>query len=181
MKDDGKVVDVQSPEHHKMDLNISREFTGVDYVSIESVIRYNEKYDFEGVDHSALNDSKINTFNHAALSTWYQLENRPDFLDAFKALVQVKQLYTLSDPYFRYLTVNCFNLAFHDITLIDKSVLLNLSDDSKKAIYEDEDYGMNETSKLYNWIKAMNNGPSSEIYKEILDHYQTELKLPDFT
>ena len=70
--------------------NIDRNLTNLDYAHIRSVVDYNERHDFHPANISELNDI-VTVYNHGALSTWHQLNHRPDFVKAFKAITELKK------------------------------------------------------------------------------------------
>jgi hypothetical protein len=47
----------------------------------------------------------------------------------------------------------------------------SLSEATLKFVYEDVNYGLGQQSTLYLWVRAMNEGASSEIYQEILAYF----------
>jgi hypothetical protein len=71
-----------------------------------------------------LNDTKIITYNHAGLSVWQQLKQRPRFLNAFKAMNEMKNRF---DPYYRYFTYNIYLMAYNNINNLANSVFFGLS------------------------------------------------------
>ena len=46
-------------------------------------------------------------------------------------------------------------------------------------MYDDVNYGLGTQPTLYLWVRAMNEGPSSEIYKEIFTYFNGQQ--PEFT
>ena len=64
--------------------------TNLDYAHIRSVVDYNERYTFDPRDADQLLEN-ITVYNHGALSTWHQLNHRPDFVKAFKAVTELKK------------------------------------------------------------------------------------------
>jgi len=116
--------------------------------------------------------------NFGGLSTWHQLQTRPYFLKAFKAINEMKSLFIKSDPYYRYFTHNIFNLAFDDLSMLENNVLGGLSAESQTAIFGDAKYGFNSTRTLYQWVKAFKGGPDCSSYKAIMAHFSS---LTDFT
>lgn len=69
----------------------------------------------------------ITTPNHAALSVWHQINNRPEFLNGYKALVEMKKLYYKSDSYNRLFARNAYYVAFNDENIVNQSVLKAVS------------------------------------------------------
>lgn len=126
-------------------------------------------------------NEQISTFNMGALSVWHQLENKPDFVKAFKAISQLKKLYLKSDPYGRYFAHNIYLLAYNNMEEMKRSVLGGFTDSAAKAIFEDAVYGLGTSQgTLYRWVKAMNDGPTSITYKNILAHFKGG-RAPGFT
>ena len=123
----------------------------------------------------------MTTFNHAGLSVWQQLMGRPDFLNAFKAVTQMKKLFIKSDPYLRYFARNIYYLAYNDINIMESSVLNTLKPATQTAIFNDETYGFKDPTTLYQWTRAMNAGSSSAIYQQILSYFSVTKGLTDFT
>jgi len=152
----------------------------IDFVHTESVVDYNESYSFSGPDMKALNNSKIMTFNHAGLSVWHQLKTRPNFLNAFKGMNEMKNLWIKSDPYYRYFTKNIHLLAYSSLPNLVNSVFFGLSQGSQEAIFNDNNYGFKTTKTLYKWVLAMDGGKSSVIYQDILKYFAVTKGLSDF-
>jgi hypothetical protein len=69
---------------------LERELTNLDYAHIRSVVDYNERFQFNADDEDVLKEN-VTVYNHAALSTWHQLNHRPDFALAFKAISELKR------------------------------------------------------------------------------------------
>jgi hypothetical protein len=133
---DDAMFEAQSTEY---DLNIHRKFANVDYEHAESVVDYTENYTADGMPDQG---DKLKTFNHAGLSVWTQLNNRPDFLNAFKAFAELKSLYLSSDPYYRYFAKNIFYLAYNDLDMLKSGVLAGLSSSDQSTLYKDPKFGM---------------------------------------
>ena len=67
----------------------------------------------------------VTHLNYGALSAWYQIRSAPDFVKAFKAISQVKQIVKESDPFGRYWAMNIYFSEFTDeIWLNDTKVRL---------------------------------------------------------
>lgn len=92
----------------------------------------------------------------------------------------MKSLFYKADPYLRLFALNIFNTAFDDTDIVYNSVLLNLSNTTKDAIYTDDTYGFKDPSTLYQWTKAMNLGSNSDIYNNILTYFSQTKGLADF-
>jgi hypothetical protein len=108
--------------------------------------------------------------------------HRPDFLNAFKAFSQLKNLFIKSDPYYRYFTKNIFELAYNDLDQLSESVFFGLSQATKNAIFNDPyGYAFNNSVTLYQWVRAFSEGQDSEIYQDIFYHFNVFLGLQDFT
>lgn len=152
--------DANMDKEYRINYHMERDFEDIEYVHIQSVVDYTEKYSFMIEGDSSMMTDKINTFNLGALSTWYQLEHRPDFLKAFKALTQLKKLYLRCDPYGRYFAHNIWLMAYKDKAVMKSSVLSGISDSDANILMDDPVYGIG-TGKgtLYRWVKAMNEGP----------------------
>ena len=86
------------------------------------------------------------------------------------ALNQVKTVMENTDVYGRYFAYNVFEVAFK--TLDDAKKQTSLVDSIVEKLYNDEKYGLGKVSTLYQWVKAMNEGPESAIYKEIFDNFK---------
>mmetsp|Transcript_15641 Transcript_15641/g.23979 ORF Transcript_15641/g.23979 Transcript_15641/m.23979 type:complete len:220 (+) Transcript_15641:446-1105(+) len=119
--------------------------------------------------------------NFGALSLWQQVKNRPDFVNSFKALAQVITLMGQVNIYERYFAFNIFSNSFGDKDQMKKTVLFGLSDAHFDTVFNDPTYGFAQAATLYPWVLAMNGGAMSQDYQDILSHFQTDLKLADFT
>jgi hypothetical protein len=123
----------------------------------------------------------MTSVNFGALSAWHQINNRPEFLNGYRAMVEMKQQYQKTDSYNRMLALNAFNVAFNDENIVNQSVLKSVSVATQSAIMNDAVYGLNSSDTLYQWVKAMNGGSSSKIYNDIVQYFQNTMKLADFT
>ena len=101
--------------------------------------------------------------NFAALSVWHQLTHRPDFVNAFKAISEVKKRYRESDPFGRYFALNAYYTCFNDYKTLENSVFYGIPDLDAQIIWDDDVYGMGKNeSALYRWVKAMNGTNTSD-------------------
>lgn len=167
-------------EPREVDLEMSRQFTNVDYVHTESILDYTQEYQYSGLDSTQMNKT-MTSINFGAISAWHQINNRPEFLNGYRALVAMKKLYQQSDSYHRLFATNALYVAFNDENIVNQSVLRTVSAATQQAIMNDETYGFNNSETLYQWIRAMNGGADSQVYQDIVTHYQTGKSLADFT
>jgi hypothetical protein len=80
-----------APDQNKtIRFTVDRELANLDYAHIRSVVDYNERFTFNTEDEDVLNEN-VTVYNHGALSTWHQLNHRPDFAQAFKAVSELKK------------------------------------------------------------------------------------------
>lgn len=171
----------ENAQQIELNLNVKRQFSNVDYQHTESVINYSNDYSFEGINADQMKTTMMTSVNFGAISAWHQINNRPEFLNAYRAMVEMKQLYQKTDSYNRLLALNAFNVAFNDENIVNQSVLKSVSAATQKAIMNDAVYGLNNSETLYQWVRAMNGGSTSKIYTDIVQYFQTTQKLADFT
>lgn len=164
-----------------VNLNVNREFANVDYQHTESIIDYTHDYTFSGINADQMKTTMMTSLNFGALSAWHQINNRPEFLNGYRAMVEMKQQYQKTDSYNRLLALNALNVAFNDENIVNQSVLKSVSAATQKAIMNDKVYGLNSSETLYQWVRAMNGGSQSKIYNDIVQYFQTSQKLADFT
>ena len=74
----------QCPSLH---IDMKRNFTNAKYITQESAISYEEDFSYHISHPAEILQKNVTNINLAALSTWYQLANRPNFWLAYKALV----------------------------------------------------------------------------------------------
>jgi len=104
-------------------------------------VDYKERYHFALKNQSHLNE-QVKVYNHGALSTWHQLNHRPDFVKAFKAITELKSRFRKSDLFGRYLALNAFDLNFHDLAQLKDSVFYNIAEADADKLFNDKTYGM---------------------------------------
>jgi hypothetical protein len=126
--------DISYPQHYEF--NVKRSFENIEYKPTQSVVNYNEKYEFEflpGTDQDL--NTTVKTFNYGGLSVWHQMNNRPDFVNAFKALNQLRLLIDGIEMYGRYFSYNIFNFAYNDIEKV--KTFTKMSESTLKFVYND--------------------------------------------
>lgn len=84
-----ELQDIAPGENKTFHFQVQRDMTDLDYAHIRSVVDYKERYSFSLKNQSHLNE-EVKVYNHGALSTWHQLNHRPDFVKAFKAVTELK-------------------------------------------------------------------------------------------
>jgi len=109
--EDHGLSDNPAGENKTFHFEVQRDMTNLDYAHIRSVVDYNERYAFDLKNEEDLNEN-VTVYNHGALSTWHQLNHRPDFVKAFKAVTELKKRLRQSDIFGRYLALNAFKLSF---------------------------------------------------------------------
>jgi hypothetical protein len=107
-------------------------------------------------------DEAITVYNHGALSTWHQLNHRPDFVKAFKAITELKKRFRKSDIFGRYFALNAYELTFHDLDQLKDSVFYKIDPSDQAKLFNDPTYGMGvDQYNLYKWVYAVNGTSSS--------------------
>ena len=134
-------ADIEPGENKTFHFEVSRDLTDLDYAHIRSVVDYTERYKFISKNESHLNEL-VTVYNHGALSTWHQLNHRPDFVKAFKAITELKNRLRKSDIFGRYLALNAFKLNFNDYTQLKDSVFFNIAEADAQKLFNDKKYGM---------------------------------------
>ena len=79
-------ADAPAKKAYSIGLKVTRNFEDVLYKPTESVVSISERYDFNVTDGAEDMKTPVTVRNSGALSVWYQLNHRPDFLGGFKAL-----------------------------------------------------------------------------------------------
>lgn len=103
-----------APDQNKtIRFTVDRELAHLDYAHIRSVVDYDERFTFNTKDQDTLKEN-VTVYNHGALSTWHQLNHRPDFAQAFKAMSELKRRFRQSDPFGRYFALNAYHVSFND-------------------------------------------------------------------
>jgi len=81
-----ETADPPAKKTYSVGLKTKRIFEGVNYRPTESVVGLSERYDYEVTEGAEDMKTSVTVRNSGALSVWYQLNHRPDFLGGFKAL-----------------------------------------------------------------------------------------------
>jgi len=84
----------------------------------------------------------VTVYNHGALSTWHQLNHRPDFVKAFKAVTELKNRLRKADMFGRYFALNAYELYFNDFNQLKDSVFYNIAAADAQKLFNDTKYGM---------------------------------------
>ena len=79
--------------------------------------------------------------NYGALSVWQQINDRPEFLRAFKGVNKLRNLYRASNPYERYFARNLHEFGYGLEQKARDTVLFNLDKDLQDGIWGDPVYG----------------------------------------
>mmetsp|Transcript_39184 Transcript_39184/g.28327 ORF Transcript_39184/g.28327 Transcript_39184/m.28327 type:complete len:126 (+) Transcript_39184:480-857(+) len=106
-----------------------------------------------------------------ALSVLYQMENKPDFWLAWKALCQINTIMFNSSIVNRYYAWNAYNYVFYDYDAVQAGVLGGFDSATSNAIYTDTFYGLDTVNKLFYWVNANQNGADSDDYKNIVTYF----------
>lgn len=102
---------------------------------------YKERFTFTLKNESHL-DEEVTVYNHGALSAWHQLNHRPDFVKAFKAVTELKKRLRKADMFGRYLALNAYELNFNDYSQLKDSVFFNIAEADAQKLFNDKTYGM---------------------------------------
>jgi len=123
---------------------ISRYFNDALWSPTVSVVEYYEKY---STDQDV--DGDYNTFNLGGLSIVHQMNNKPDFWLAWKALTQVNTIMFNSDIVNRYYAWNVYNYVMFDQSMVFAGVLGGFDASTAQTIYTDPFYGLDTVNKVY--------------------------------
>jgi len=162
-----KLSDIEPGANKTFHFEVQREMTDLDYAHIRSVVDYKERFAF-GLKNESHLDEEVTVYNHGALSTWHQLNHRPDFVKAFKAITELKNRLRKSDMFGRYLALNAYELNFNDYSQLKDSVFYNIAEADAQKLFNDPTYGMGVSKyNLYKWVYAMNSTSDSGSWKDI--------------
>mmetsp|Transcript_33877 Transcript_33877/g.24933 ORF Transcript_33877/g.24933 Transcript_33877/m.24933 type:complete len:213 (-) Transcript_33877:2075-2713(-) len=98
------------------------------------------------------------------------MNSKPKFWLAFKAVAQIREQ-MIAELEARYYAYHSFYYAFQDRDLVLRSVLANTDD--PEAIYDDANFGMSSSRNLFNWVKALLDGSSSQTYLAIVNYFSS--------
>jgi uncharacterized protein (DUF1330 family) len=143
---------------YNLTMDIDRQFEHVAYKPTQSVVDYAEKYDYTQTDSSGvkIDEEEVDTVNYGALSVWHQIDNKPEFLCAYKAMVHLRyQLFNTTNIYERYFSRNLQDFIVNDKDKTSQALLYEFTDATViKELYDDPDYGL--FNNLYKWVVAYN-------------------------
>lgn len=74
---------------------MTRSFQAPHWYPQKSVVAYNETYNYTAVNDAALNladDDTMLTVNMGGLDVWHQMKNKPQFFQAWQAMIQANEL-----------------------------------------------------------------------------------------
>lgn len=155
---------------------------------IKSIIEYVESSVYtlqteETLEKVAAAEETWDTFNFAAMSTWYEMTHKPRYWYAWSGLSQIANIMYQSPMINLYYSYNAFNYVFSDYEMVQTGVLASFNETTQSTIYNDELYGMNTSTALLNWCEAMieKNATSSDltVYNSIISYYQS-INITDF-
>lgn len=149
---------------------VTRDFKDALWAPTVSVVEYYEDYGTEE-DISEAVEGDYTTLNMGALSIIHQMNSKPDFWLAWKALSQVNTIMFTSDLVNRYYAWNAYNYVMSDSDMVYAGVLGGFDTTTAQAIYTDNFYGLDTVNKVYEWVLANQGGSDSDAWKNIIAYY----------
>lgn len=140
-KTSSELSNIEPGESRTYDFIVDRNLSDLDYAHIRSVVDYKERFTFSLKNETSL-EEEVTVYNHGALSTWHQLNHRPDFAKAFKAITELKSRFRKSDMFGRYLALNAYEVNFKDYSQLKDSVFYNIAEADAQKLFNDPTYGM---------------------------------------
>ncbi len=108
--------------------------------------------------------------NIDGLSLWYQMSQRPKFYQTFEALLKVRNQF-VGEFFLKTVAYEAFHYMFNNKDVVTKSVLGFLPIDQANLIYSDQFLGMDQPSKLFYWLQALQQQQGSYMYNLIMAYF----------
>lgn len=118
--------------------------------------------------NQTLREENTYLLNLGAFSTNYLLSDKENFKEIYSLLRDsAERMIENLIPY--VFSMNAYYTAFNDKDIVLKSVLPNIK--NADAIFSDEEMGFATIKSLSKWIRAIEGGNQTDLYKQLQSHF----------
>ncbi|CAI2369688.1 unnamed protein product [Moneuplotes crassus] len=147
--------------------NVEKKYEKISYSVIEDTITFEQTQELKEKDKK-VNEAAPYLLNLGAFSTNYLLSDKENFKEIYSLLKDsAEQMIENLVPY--VFSMNAYYTAMNDKNIVTKSVLAGIK--NSEAIFSDEEMGFGSIKSLSKWIRAIEGGATSDMYKSLQSHF----------